>query len=83
MIEEKSCWICRRTESEVLQQAVEDGMTSYIGGLSETRSMFGEKKYKKFICPTCSYIMEQKVHEIVKSMIESDALKLYIEPTWG
>jgi hypothetical protein len=78
MKKEKSCWICRRTESEVLRQAKEDKVEDYIGELREVSGMF-ENNYTKHICPTCDYMIEKIIYGMIDSMIKSDVLKITMD----
>lgn len=84
MENEKSCWICRRTESEILRQAEEDHMEEYIGNSGDKvnfTEMTGiyEGKFKKDICPVCYWIFIKMVHAGIKEMIEQDAFALNID----
>lgn len=84
MTKEQSCWICRRTESEILKQSEADSMGEYIGypgdkvHFTEIDGIY-EGKFKKDICPVCYWIFIKMVHAGIKEMIEQDAFTLNID----
>jgi len=83
MSEEKSCWICRRTESEILKQSEADDMGEYIGypgdkvHFTEISGIY-EGKFKKNICPVCYWIFIKMTHAGIKEMIKGDVFGLAI-----